>query len=1024
LQKAGVGHHDRVAVFLPNVGPEMAVAVIAVAAGAVCVPVNPQLADGNWYHYLRELHVQALIVVSNSHDYYKAAIPAAEKLNIQIIELCPLPDAGAGSFVLKGQRSSHSSELKLPKLHDDAIILTTSGSTSQPKAVPLTHLNLCHSASNTGMALKLTGDDRLLSVLPLHHAHGLISGLISSLAAGSSVICMKRFNVTDFYELLRRYQPTWYTAVPAIHRAIADEAPEQQETVRHHSLRFIRSASATLPRRWLVELENIFHVPVIDTYGMTEAASQIASNPLPPQKRKTGSVGLAAGPEITIMDSDGREVFPGTEGEIALRGPNVTRGYDGDETVNKFAFKNGWFRTGDLGYIDEEGYLFITGRLKEIINRAGENIAPLKIENVLLEHPDVTETAVFPVAHPRLGEDVAAVTVLHPKSRATPRSLRDFVIESGKLTQSEVPRHIKIVEIIPKTETGKIARNQLARKFGIHDLANSGQNGQAGYRAPANEIERQLCKIWEEVLGLDRVGTQDDFFVLGGDSLMAVEVAVRVFDVYEETLLLDTIFDAPTVAELAKKISEGLTKFDADQELEVAKPERQKIAALSVAQEVILRIDRNFLGLPIYNMPFSFRLLGDLNLDAFERSVELIVSRHQSLRTNFNCLNGQFSSIVKPYDACQISVQYEDWTIIPDRQKINFAKVMSDEEAWISFNLAETPPFRVRLLKLAKDDHILFLTIHHVISDGWSIRIFLSELSQFYASFRTGNSPDLCNKNSQFAEFARWQRQWSKGKEAKKQLDYWKEKLREPKSLFTNNEGLMATKPGFCTGRTPVRLPKNLIESLTELVLTEKCTVFMALLTGFKACLSSKFCKNDLCIATPMANRLRKNTQNIIGLIENPAIVRTIITDELSFRSALRCVREAVLEAYTRQELPFATLTEELESAQKFSTAPLYEVYFSFTNRYGSELQLSDLGVSPFLDIDKHGQPVLPLNGAKIMLMLNETPSGTTGSCIYKEDQFDNETVERFLSGYRNFLSRAASEPDQTLSRLFEQIKF
>src|SRR5262249_41675779 len=287
----------------------------------------------------------------------------------------------------------------------------------------------------------LEGGDRLLHVLPLFHAHGLISGLMTALAAGSSVVCTPGFDSTAFFGWLTEFRPTWYTGVPAIHRALLSAASADNYSPLPTSLRLVRSASAALPADVLGGLEGLFGVPVIETYGMTEAASQIAANPL--VQRKLGSVGKSAGAEIAIIDEKGQPLPSGMRGEIVLRGPTITRGYENDPAATASAFREGWFRTGDIGYFDPDGYLFIVGRGNEIINRGGQKVAPAEVEEVLLTHPKVREAVVFSIPHPRLGEAVAAAVVLGPGARIGPRRLRDFV--SQRLAPFKVPSVISIV---------------------------------------------------------------------------------------------------------------------------------------------------------------------------------------------------------------------------------------------------------------------------------------------------------------------------------------------------------------------------------------------------------------------------------------------------------------------------------------------------------------------------------------------------------------------------------------------------
>jgi len=406
LRASGLGSRDRIALVLPT-GPEMAVAFLAVAAVATCAPLNPSYREDEFVAYLSTLHITALIVQHGGG----AAAAAAEKLGIPIIPLAPRPDAGAGVFALErpsgGRSPVDTDDQRGPD--DLAVVMLTSGTTSRPKVVPLTHRNIRASAQSTGHALALTPGDRCLNVAPLFHIHGLCMAL-ASLMAGASVICPPAFDARRFFPWLDECRPTWYVAGPPAHReilAIAD-TPESRAIIARRPLRLIRSGSASLPPSTLHDLERAFGAPVIEAYGLTEAGPLIACNPLPPRARKPGSVGLAAGPEVAIMAPLGVVVAPGVEGEIVARGANIMAGYEGDDAANGEAFVGGWFRTGDLGYLDADGYLFITGRVKEIINRGGQKVSPYEVEAALLDHPAVAQAVVFAAPHATLGEDVAA----------------------------------------------------------------------------------------------------------------------------------------------------------------------------------------------------------------------------------------------------------------------------------------------------------------------------------------------------------------------------------------------------------------------------------------------------------------------------------------------------------------------------------------------------------------------------------------------------------------------------------------
>jgi len=384
-----------------------------------------------------------------------------------LVELVPTPELGAGSFTLSlAGFPTRAAQHPGPAHADDvALVLHTSGTTSRPKIVPLTHRNVTASARNIANSTRFTEADRGLNVMPLFHIHGLIAGILAPLSRGGEVHCTSGFNALKFFSQMDTVKPSWYTAVPTMHQAILSRAANNQDVIARVPLRFIRSSSSSLPPQVLAELETTFKAPVIEAYGMTEAAHQMACNPLPPGQRKPGTVGLAAGPEIAIMSPEGELLSTGSTGEIVIRGDNVTPGYENNEKANGEAFTNGWFRTGDQGALDAEGYLSITGRLKEIINRGGEKISPREVDEVLMDHPAVAQVVCFGMPHDKLGEEVAAAVVLREGITATEKELRDYT--ATRLADFKVPRKILLMDEIPKGATGKLQRIGMAQKLGL-----------------------------------------------------------------------------------------------------------------------------------------------------------------------------------------------------------------------------------------------------------------------------------------------------------------------------------------------------------------------------------------------------------------------------------------------------------------------------------------------------------------------------------------------------------------------------
>lgn len=548
LNSMGLGRGERIAIVLPN-GPEMAVAFLSVAACAISAPLNPGYQAPEFDFYLSDLKAKALIIQSGMNS---PAIAVAEARNIPIIELVPQLSAPAGIFQLVSDSNLPPVGNALSQSEDVALILHTSGTTSRPKIVPLTQANLCTSAHNIKTTLALGQSDRCLNVMPLFHIHGLVGVLLSSLSAGASVVCTPGFYAPQFFDWLETFRPTWYSAVPTMHQGILARVQANREIIARCPLRLIRSSSAPLPPQVMTELEGAFNVPVIESYGMTEAAHQMTSNPLPPHQRQPGSVGIAAGPEVAIMDREGNLLPLGEIGEVVIRGANVTSGYENNPEANESAFTKGWFRTGDLGYLDSDGYLFLKGRIKETINRGGEKIFPREVDEVLLEHPAVKQVVTFAAPHTLLGEEVAAAVVLKENAAATEQEIKEFVAQ--KLADFKVPRVVVFLDEIPKGPTGKLQRIGLAEKLGLQ--ASDPTAPKPEFVPPRTAIEEELVNIWSLVLGVEPIGINDNFFQLGGDSVLATQIVNRVLQSLQVELSLLFFFEQPTVANMAVRIAQ------------------------------------------------------------------------------------------------------------------------------------------------------------------------------------------------------------------------------------------------------------------------------------------------------------------------------------------------------------------------------------------------------------------------------------------------------------------------------------
>ena len=453
LASFGVRREDRVAIIFPN-GPEAIVLFLAAARVGTACPLNPAYKEAEFRFYLEDTGARFLLAPrENGTDARKALSTGSTVIEGEI------DDAGRLSLESNGSRSEIRS-IAPPEPDDIALVLHTSGTTSRPKRVPLRHRNLTASVANIVESYRLGPEDVSLCAMPLFHVHGLVASALATLASGGTVSVPRRFTPMMFWPAARQARPTWFTASPTLHQLILMRT-EENRPAGTERLRFVRSCSSALSPDLMARMEDRLGVPVLEAYGMTEASHQMASNPLPPDPRVPGSVGRGTGVEIAILDEGGSLLPGGQPGEVGIHGPNVIDGYENNPEANRASFTDGWFRTGDLGTLDRGGYLRLLGRIKELINRGGEKIAPREIDEALESHPAVKEAVCFGVPHPTWGEEVAAAVVL-----TEPVAEKELIAHCRKvLAEFKVPRRVHIVESIPRTPTGKVQRRFVAEQL-------------------------------------------------------------------------------------------------------------------------------------------------------------------------------------------------------------------------------------------------------------------------------------------------------------------------------------------------------------------------------------------------------------------------------------------------------------------------------------------------------------------------------------------------------------------------------
>ena len=449
LASAGIRRGDAVAIALPNGLPAI-VSFLAASIAGKAAPLNPAYPYEEFHFFLGDTDARILLCPAVGAEFARTAA-ADRKIPVVSVEMNE-----RGNVHLTGTPTGATASE--PTADDIALVLHTSGSTGRPKRVPLRHFNLAVSSANIANTYALSEEDVSLCIMPLFHIHGLIGSAMATLLSGGALVVPTKFNALSFWRTVREHRVTWYSGVPTMHQLLL--ARTHHKPVEGASLRFIRSCSAPLSPELIHKIEDVFGVPFVEAYGMTEASHQMTSNPLPPRHRKAGSVGVGAGLRMSIMDTAGNHLGTNQHGEVVIQGANVFRGYENDPEANARAFVNGWFRTGDEGMLDEDCYLHLTGRIKDIIIRAGENIAPHEVDEILLKHPAVAAAVTFGCAHPTLGEEVAAAVVLHERHGATESALIKHC--RGLLAEYKCPKKIYLVDSIPTTATGKIRRRAVA----------------------------------------------------------------------------------------------------------------------------------------------------------------------------------------------------------------------------------------------------------------------------------------------------------------------------------------------------------------------------------------------------------------------------------------------------------------------------------------------------------------------------------------------------------------------------------
>ena len=836
--------------------------------------------------------------------------------------------------------------------------------------------------------------------------------LFLPLAVGSRLVMVSRETASDGNSLLERLAGSGATvmqATPATWRLLLEAGWEGSGRLK------VLCGGEALPKQLAGQVSKRCS-SLWNMYGPTEATIWSTVHKVGPETDlAAGSGPVPIGRPIAnttayVLDSHLRPVPVGVGGELHIGGEGLARGYLGrpELTAEKFIpdpFDGGsgerLYKTGDLARYRPDGSLEYLGRLDDQVKVRGFRIELGEIETALDRHPAVLR-AVASAREGTLGDkQLVAYVVPGSQPLGLLTELKGYL--QKKLPAYMVPSTFTLLDEMPLTPNGKVNRKALPAPDP------SGFRAENAYAEPRTPVEEQLVEIWEEVLGLERVGIHDNFFELGGHSLLATRVVSRVRKVFQVELPLLSLFEEPTIAGLSERIEEARRGAQGLTTPPLVPAPRDAQLPLSFSQQRMWLLDQLEPDTPTYNISNALRLSGTLEVEALKRSIEEIVSRHEALRTTFAAVDGEPVQVISP--AMDTRLPVEDLSGQPKAEREAEAKRLALEEKRRPFDLERGPLVRTKLVRLDQEEHVLLVTMHHVVSDGWSLGVFWRELGALYEAFSRGESSPLAELSIQYADYALWQRRWLTGEVLEEQLGYWKEQLAELPVLELPTDQPRPTVQTHRGARRSLTLPESLTEALKELSRQEGTTLFMVLLGAFQALLARYSGQDDIAVGSPIAGRTRSEIEELIGFFVNTLVLRTDLSGDPSFREVLSRVREVALGAYDHQDLPFEKLVEELQPERDLSRVPLSQVFFALQNVPREALKLPNLALERQ---NVEGGTVK----FDLSLFMFEEDQGLKGRLVYNADLFDDTTIERMLGHLQALLRCIVENPDQRLSEL------
>jgi amino acid adenylation domain-containing protein len=917
-----------------------------------------------------------------------------------------------------------------------AYVIYTSGTSGRPKGVMITHRGVMNYVESISERLGLEAGEKFAMV-------STVAADLGNTALYGALLTGGELHLVD--SGTSRDRERWGEYVER-------EGIENVKIVPAHMKALLSDDGKGIPSRRIVfggeRLERALAnrvklgsnaVEVINHYGPTETTVGSVMGEVSPEDQGEIAIGWSIGnTRLYVMDERYRLSPIGVRGELYIGGEGVARGYlkRPDQTAERFlpdpfSMDGGQriYRTGDICRQMEDGRVIFLGRGDHQVKIRGFRVELPEIESVLLSHENIKDACVidrddangdrflvaYLVADDGHFNSAPQASSARRNGEAPSRSKEQFEDQilrevdqylRSRLPEYSVPSVFVFLDFIPTTNNGKKDRQVLSDRELSRTRANS------ALKTPRNEVEEILSGIWCELLGIDHVGADDDFFRLGGHSLLAARMILRVRKILDCHIALRDLFDAPTLAGLAERIDHSLRASAHEPYSAIPKASRDHRLPLSFAQERLWAIDQMEPGNSEYNITAAVLLSGELNFDGLRQAFNHIVLRHESLRTVFRLHEGEPCQIIldPPHD---VNLEFEDLTELSSQEREDQALKLVNEEAIKPFELSDGPLLRVKLLKLADNEHLACVTVHHIVSDGWSMGIFITEMGSLYNAYANGRSPNLPDLKIQYADYAMWQRNWAQGQRVDDELKYWSEQLNGVAVLRLKGDKLTSAKPGHHKDADQIQFDEALSENIRSLSRREGVTTFITLLTGFKVVLRYLTGQDDVAVGTNTNNRNRSEIDGLIGFFVNQVVLRSSLSGNPTFMELLARVRKVVLGALAHQDLPLGMVLRTLRPDRDHGQHPLSQINIDFQRQGRPLLTMDNLTVKPFTGA--RGKAHFDFN-----LALEDTDRQIISCIEYKSDLFDVDTISRIHQLYHHLLKRAVDQPNVNLHALMD----